>query len=260
MAGVSIRIQNELDAIGALADRVDAFGRANGVPQAVLHDINVALDEIVSNVIRYGYADDAVHEIEVRLQADAGAFIAEVIDDGRPFDPTVPAGSVRRDGVATRPVGGLGLHFVRALTDNLAYVRDGTFNRVRFEKRLPGSAAGECGAVMELVESHAEDVTVLVVSGRIDSSTADAFRDRLRAITDGGSRKLLVDLGEVAYMSSAGFWALLAASRELEGRKGVLALCALSDGIADLFRLGGFSELFRILPSRWDALAALRDV
>ena len=66
---------------------------------------------------------------------------------------------------------------------------------------------------MKLVEETTDDVTVVEVYGRVDSTTAKAFGDRLVDLVQAGSERILVDLKNIVYISSAGFRALLIASR-----------------------------------------------
>jgi serine/threonine-protein kinase RsbW len=136
-----IRILNRLDQIAEVASFVEAFGSANGLPEDVVNALNVALDEALCNAISYGFPDGGQHAITVSLGCQDGEASAEVIDDGIPFDPL--ASSAAPDvgtGLQDRQVGGLGLLFMRHLMDDVAYRREGRFNRLRLRKRI-GAAA-----------------------------------------------------------------------------------------------------------------------
>jgi anti-sigma regulatory factor (Ser/Thr protein kinase) len=91
----------------------------------------------------HGYTDEAVHEIRVRLAVSSESLDVEVEDDGVPFDPaTARATPPPKGGVQDRPAGGLGLHFVHHLMDEVSYVRVGARNRLRLRKLLrPGAPA-----------------------------------------------------------------------------------------------------------------------
>jgi serine/threonine-protein kinase RsbW len=89
----------------------------------VLYDLNVALEEAVTNIISHGYSDDREHEILVRLRVESGAVIAEVKDDARAFDPrTAPDANVATP-LDERTAGGLGVHLMRKLMDEIEYRR-----------------------------------------------------------------------------------------------------------------------------------------
>ena len=110
---------------------------------------------------------------------------------------------------------------------------------------------------MEIAEQQAGEVTIVEVKGRIDSNTAKAFGERLTSLIKDGRARLVVDLKQIIYISSAGFRALLVAGRLAEETNGTLALCSLSTEAQRLFDLGAFTDLFVIYPSREEGLTKL---
>jgi serine/threonine-protein kinase RsbW len=132
-ASCEIRIVNDLSEMARVADLVDRFGADNELPNDVVVALNVSLDEILNNIICYAYADTGRHEITVRLQLGRGSVEAVVEDDGRPFDPLAVA--TPRPRSAERE-GGVGLHFVRSLTDQLSYTRRDGMNRLWLMKKV----------------------------------------------------------------------------------------------------------------------------
>jgi anti-sigma regulatory factor (Ser/Thr protein kinase) len=132
---IELTIRNELGNISVVRDALDRFGAEHGVPGAILIDLQVVLDEIISNVIKYAWPEGGAHELLVRLTAEGAAIEVEVIDDGRPYDPrdaTPPEPA--RPGSRPAP-GGVGIHLVRQLVDGVEYERIGNHNRTRLIKR-----------------------------------------------------------------------------------------------------------------------------
>jgi anti-sigma B factor antagonist len=103
-----------------------------------------------------------------------------------------------------------------------------------------------------------DDVTAVAMKGRVDSTNAEGFRDGLDGLIRAGASRLLIDMKDVVYISSAGFRALLLAGRAIDQASGQLVLCGIEGELKRLFDLAAFTELFTILPSRDDALAHLR--
>jgi anti-sigma regulatory factor (Ser/Thr protein kinase) len=136
LARAELRLVNDLDAMARIPDWVEGFGAAHGLRPAVINDLNVALDEVVSNAIVHGYAAGAPGEIVVRLRCRRSAVTAEVEDDGRPFDPLQAPPPDLTAPLAERPVGGLGLHFVRNLMDKVSYARVGARNVLKMLRNL----------------------------------------------------------------------------------------------------------------------------
>ena len=112
---------------------------------------------------------------------------------------------------------------------------------------------------MKLVEAVAEDIMIVEAYGRIDSTTAKEFGDRLVSLLQAGRGSLVVDLKNIAYISSAGFRALLIANRAAAGRQGKLALCGVIGEVKRLFDIGGFSNEFIICATQADGVGKLRQ-
>jgi anti-sigma regulatory factor (Ser/Thr protein kinase) len=138
-----IHIPNRLDQIAEVAGFVEAFGSANGLPENIVNALNVALDEVLCNAISYGFPDGGAHFITISMGCSNGEVWAEVVDDGIPFDPL--ASSAAPDvgtGLHDRKIGGLGLLFMRHLMDDVAYRREGRFNRLRLRKTTGATTSG----------------------------------------------------------------------------------------------------------------------
>lgn len=115
----------------ALMDALEGYFAARHAPQAAIAALMVAVDEVVSNILNHGG-----EALAVRVSAGAGGAAAwvEVEDDGPPFDPTAAASPDTGLALEDREVGGLGIHLVRKLADEVAYERRGERNRLRFSK------------------------------------------------------------------------------------------------------------------------------
>jgi anti-sigma B factor antagonist len=103
---------------------------------------------------------------------------------------------------------------------------------------------------MEIIENRAGDVVIVEPRGRMDSVTAKPFGDRVVELIRSGSNHLLIDLGQVLYISSAGFRSLLIARKLIDEFKGKLVLCGMSPEIKRLFEIGNFLDLFLVCATR----------
>jgi serine/threonine-protein kinase RsbW len=132
-ASCEIRIGNDISEMARVTDLVDRFGADHALSNEVIVALNVSLDEILNNIISYAYEDAGRHDITVRLQLRCGNVEVFVEDDGKPFDPLAVATPRPR---SDESVGGVGLHFVRTLTDQLTYARRDGINQLWFMKKL----------------------------------------------------------------------------------------------------------------------------
>jgi len=136
MERAEMRIANELAELESVRQWIERFGAAHALSPRVLTALLVSFDEVLSNLISYGYADDRRHEICLRLALAGDTVCAEVEDDGVPFDPLAAPPPRLAGGVGERPVGGLGIHFLRTLNDEVTYRREENRNRLRFKKSV----------------------------------------------------------------------------------------------------------------------------
>lgn len=120
---INVEMVNELSEIERLSLIIDEFVERNGLSPKVAFELNVALDEILTNVITHGYDDSGPYPIQVRGRLEDGFMTIEVEDGGREFDPLKASEPDLDSGVEERPIGGLGIHLVRQLTDRLEYRR-----------------------------------------------------------------------------------------------------------------------------------------
>lgn len=139
--GLSIALINELSEIPRAAERLEAFCNDRRIPTRIARRFNLALDEVLTNVIGYAFSDGRQHEIEVRVDFRRGVLTATVSDDGAPFDPlSQPAPDIHA-ALEDRKIGGLGIHLLRSLTDAVAYRRDGGRNHLTFRTAVGSSKA-----------------------------------------------------------------------------------------------------------------------
>jgi serine/threonine-protein kinase RsbW len=120
---LELRLANDLAAMEGLADAVERFSATHRLPSEVQNALFVSVDEAVSNAISHGYAAGARGEIVVRLHRRAGSVVLEIEDDGQSFDPLQAPPPDLTLPLEARPIGGLGIHLIRQLMDDVSYVR-----------------------------------------------------------------------------------------------------------------------------------------
>ena len=133
---LSLVLSNHLSELKRMSEAVSAWCRENNISSAVEFHLALALDEIISNIIRYGWKDSGEHQFNVRLSLSNDAVTVEVEDDATPFNPLeVPAPDLDRP-LDERPVGGLGIHLVRQVMDGLEYQQFDGKNLLVMKKKV----------------------------------------------------------------------------------------------------------------------------
>ena len=129
-------IDSQLSEIRRAGDLVDEFKARHGLADEDANAIHVVLDEVLSNAIRHGLAGAASHAIVVTLELSEDEIVVGVEDDGVAYDPTQAAAPVLAATLEERKDGGLGVAFVRALTDSIEYRRIDGRNRLMLRRRI----------------------------------------------------------------------------------------------------------------------------
>ena len=131
---LEISLVNDLREIARVAAQIDEFCASLDLTSEVAFAVNLALDEILTNTISYGYDDDEPHRIEITVGPEAEALAIVIVDDSAAFDlssaPTPDIGTSLEE----RPLGGLGLFLVHQMMDSVEYRREGERNIVTLKK------------------------------------------------------------------------------------------------------------------------------
>jgi len=133
---VSLELRNSLSEIDTLCRKLQQFGQSLGLSNKALFQICLAVEEIVSNTISYGYTDDAVHWIKIGISHNQGMLIIRLEDDGIPFDPLLAEEPDCECPVEERKVGNLGIHLCKKVMDEMIYERCGNKNVLTLKKDI----------------------------------------------------------------------------------------------------------------------------
>lgn len=134
-------IDNDVSQIARVTSLIEQFGARHRLPEGVIFHLKLAFDELLTNIISYGFVDGRPHKISASVRLDGDRLQAEIVDDGIAFDP-LAAGTVDTElPVEERGIGGLGIHFVRTVMDEVDYRRLDGRNCLKMVKHLPPKPA-----------------------------------------------------------------------------------------------------------------------
>ena len=136
-----LHVRNAMDAIGPANDAAEAWLTEKEAPADVSFLVSLALEEVVTNCIKYGYDDEVEHTIDVSLSYSNGALTMVIADDGHEFNPLDAPPPDLSLAIEDRPIGGLGIHLLRELSDDVTYERRDGINRLTLTKRSAGAGA-----------------------------------------------------------------------------------------------------------------------
>ena len=102
-----------------------------------------------------------------------------------------------------------------------------------------------------------DDVLSIWVGGRLDGSNAAEFEADVKGAIAAGDRALVMDLADLAYVSSAGLRAILLTAKTLWDQEAEFVICSVPGSVLEILQISGFDKLITIRPDRDEALANL---
>ncbi|WP_181703151.1 STAS domain-containing protein [Chthonobacter albigriseus] len=109
---------------------------------------------------------------------------------------------------------------------------------------------------MEITESRHRDILVIAPVGRLDSTNAPIFDQRLSTTLERGDTAIVIDLSALDYISSIGLSVLLSVAKKVRRLEGRVALAGMNDRIRSVVEISGFTRIFEIHPTVETAVAA----
>lgn len=120
---LAFSIPNDIAMIAPASVRLCEFATKNSWQPRDCYRFNIAVDEILSNIIAYAYPDQQTHSIKIQLDMYPDRVELTIRDDGQPFDPFSYPEPDTSLPLEQRPTGGLGIHLVRKLIHHVSYER-----------------------------------------------------------------------------------------------------------------------------------------
>jgi anti-sigma B factor antagonist len=99
---------------------------------------------------------------------------------------------------------------------------------------------------MEIIQENTDGIEIFSVKGSLDSNTSSEFETRVYTALEGGHRKLIFNLENLDYISSAGIRVMLKTTKDLKRMDGSIVLCSLQDYVREVFDIAGFDGYLNI--------------
>ena len=129
-------LKSKLSELKALCSYLEDYGTMMELSKKCLFEINLGLDELFTNIISYGFEDQSEHQIKFSLAKDRDTFVVQVEDDGVPFNPLKVASPEVSQDLESINIGGMGIHLVKKMMDDIDYQRAEGKNKLILTKCL----------------------------------------------------------------------------------------------------------------------------
>ena len=138
-AKLSLRMETTLDELRRIDESIEEFARTESWSHELEFQVKLVFEEIGINIVNHGHGDDGPHGVEIQIVSDMDTITVEIADDARAFNPLTdtPQPDINAS-LEDRPVGGLGIHLVRTLMDEVHYRRESGKNLLTLIKRRNG--------------------------------------------------------------------------------------------------------------------------
>jgi anti-sigma regulatory factor (Ser/Thr protein kinase) len=133
---IKFELKNDIQELDKLCRILGRFGNSHGFPQKAAFEINLVLEEIFTNIVRYGFANKAEHIVQISVSYDNGVVIIRIEDDGIPFNPLETDPPDLDCTIEERDIGGLGIHLIKGYTNGIEYQRLGDRNILTIKKNI----------------------------------------------------------------------------------------------------------------------------
>lgn len=131
-----ICIGNNIEELPKLAMKVEELGDKWELPMPLVMNLNLVLEEAITNIIFYGYTDKEVHDIMIQFEKEQAEMTIQIIDDAQPFDPTKKDHPDVNLSIEEREVGGLGIFLIYKIMDTVEYKRENNKNILTLYKSI----------------------------------------------------------------------------------------------------------------------------
>ena len=132
----TVQITNQRDQVDTVRKFFDDYSKENKLTEKTVHDIQMALDELLTNIVNYGYEDKDEHKIDVRFGINDDAVRVEIVDDSKPYNILEQENPDISLSVEDKPIGGLGIFLIKKLMSNVDYYTKEGKNHLVMTKEL----------------------------------------------------------------------------------------------------------------------------
>jgi len=133
---VSFKLKSNLSELDALCQKLEKFGESMGLSKKCIFEANLALDELFTNIISYGFDDKNEHTIRITISLQNDELVFNIEDDGMPFNPTEVETPDLECTIEECRIGGLGIHLAKNLMDEVCYQRCKDKNILTLKKNI----------------------------------------------------------------------------------------------------------------------------
>lgn len=223
--------------------------------------IEVAVEEVIVNIIKYGYTNTSVSKAVISincvpLEDNKGISIC-IQDNGVSYNPLESEYAKRTMLKSSdEDIGGFGIFLVLQLMDQVYYKRENDLNILTLiEYKNEGTKIMNTPKnFIDISEETKDGILILRLQGRLDNITATIVEEQVLSNLTPSHPKLVLSLSGIEYMSSAGIRMLLSLNIKIKSLTGLLIICSINPDVLEIIKLTGFLKNFLVVNDEVEAL------
>jgi anti-anti-sigma factor len=247
--------------------------------------LNMALDDLLNNVVQYAFPNDpTAHTIVVEGEVRDECVTLTITDDGIPFNPLTVATPDLSLLLHEREVGGLGIHLIRSMFDEVTYHRNVGRNvltvKKKFEsdpsaarrrpdqtgirtseveRKAPQAGPDSTSATIGITSHRSGDVMIVTPQNRFDTNSAPEVESILTESIERGERQIVLDLSRISYISSIGLRVILKAVMTMTRMGGRIVLSGGNEHVGTVLQLSGALMMSLHASTLEDAVSKVKE-
>ncbi len=247
--------------------------------------LNMALDDLLNNIVQYAFPNDPTeHTIAVEGEVRDECVTLTMTDDGIPFNPLTVATPDLSLLLHEREIGGLGIHLVRSMFDEVTYHRNVGRNVLTVKKKLvsepsaplkrpdqtgirmfeggwksPQPGQDSTSMAMSVISHRSDDVMIVTPQNRFDTNSSPEVERILTEHIERGERQIVLDLARISYISSIGLRVILKAVMSMTRAGGRVVLSGGNDHVRAVLQLSGALMMSLHASTLEDAISKIRE-
>jgi anti-anti-sigma factor len=247
--------------------------------------LNMALDDLLNNVVQYAFPNDpTAHTIVVEGEVRDECVTLTITDDGIPFNPLTVATPDLSLLLHEREVGGLGIHLIRSMFDEITYHRnvgrnvltvkkkfesDPSAARTRpdqtgirtseVERKAPQAGSDSTSATIGITSHRSGNVMIVTPQNRFDTNSAPEVERILTESIERGERQIVLDLSRISYISSIGLRVILKAVMTMTRMGGRIVLSGGNEHVGTVLQLSGALMMSLHASTLEDAVSKVKE-
>ncbi len=257
----SLNIRNRSEEIARVVRWSRDIGHSLELPEKQVFGLEVAVEELVTNIVWYAHPEGGDHQIRLNYSVDEKRLYFTLEDEGIPFNPVDRPPPDKIEKIEDAKIGGLGLVLVRKMMDGMAYERKDGRNIVTIWLDLTPELLKEelMRRPLTINSEKKGEVLVFEITGWLNAQSYQKAEEKLIEWLESGEKWIAGDLLKLDFISSIGLRVLMTTSNKLEKSGGKLVLFNVQDQVRDVFDSTGVSTLITVTSTREKALAILNS-